>query len=153
MAATPDPTRPAAPKQSEYRAQGEALRHWGQTHALVHDLIERLPRIPGTLRKPLTNGLYVEAEPGPWVVVKGQLRVSLLRVHSVTPEGKQLVGQVHATQPAGGHGAPLLRFYLHDAEVVVVRESRDADEWWLGLLDRHYALGGVPLECDTGVRA
>lgn len=159
MAPSRDPsfpaTTPAPGAGSEHRARGEALRLWGQTHPFLHDVLERIPGLPrGPGRNTLGNGLYVEAAPGPWGAVKGTLRVSLLRVHSVTADGMQLVGQVHATQPATGHGAPVLRFYVHDAEAVVVREVRNPEEWWLELLDRHYLRGGPLVEAvDTGVTA
>ena len=47
-----------------------------------------------------------------------------------------------------------MRYYLHQPAGVIAREVPKESEWWLGVLDVHYRLGGSPVEtAPSGVEA
>lgn len=146
------PNLPAGPTESP----GQALRAWGRAHPTVTALRTLLPSYPAERDAGLAPGLYVDHLRTPWVAVRGEIRVSLARLIAVTPEGKhQLVGQVQVTAAEVDLDATMtLRFYLHQPAGVIAKEVVAEADWWLSVLDAHYALGGEPLvSADTGVRA
>lgn len=142
-----------APGRSE--SPGQALRVWGRAHPTVMSLQTLLPSYPAERDANLPTGLYVDHLRTPWVAVRGEIRVSLARLICVTAEGRhQLVGQVQVTGSEVDLDATMtLRFYLHQPAGVIAREVGTEEEWWLGVLDSHYRLGGAPLVTDYGVSA
>ena len=115
-----------------------------------------LPSYPAERDAALAPGLYVDHVRTPWVAVRGEVRVSLARLISVTPQGKhQLVGQVQVTAiETDLHSSVQLRYYLHQPAGVIAREIVGEGEWWLNVLDAHYKLGGAAIEsAPAGVSA
>ena len=142
------------PGRSE--SPGQMLRAWGRSHPTLLSLTTLLPSYPTERDASLAPGLYVDHHRTPWVAVRGEIRVSLARLIAVTPEGKhQLVGQVQVTAVETDlHASISLRFYLHQPAGVIAREVTTEGEWWLGILDAHYANGGAPVvSSDHGVPA
>ena len=141
------PGRPESP--------GQTLRSWGRAHPTVMSLRVLLPGYPAEREAKLAPGLYVDHLRTPWVAVRGEIRVSLARLICVTPEGRhQLVGQVQVTGAETDlDGSVALRFYLHQPAGVIAREVATEDEWWVAVLEAHYALGGTPVVSDVGVTA
>ena len=131
------------------------LRAWGRSHPTLRSLTTLLPSYPTERADPLTPGLYVDHQRTPWVAVRGEIRVSLARLISVTPQGKhQLVGQVQVTAIESDVSASVtLRFYIHQPAGVIAREVAAEAEWWINVLDAHYALGGAPVQTDASVTA
>ena len=135
---------------------GQQLRAWGRNHPTVMALKTLLPSYPAERELGLAPGLYVDHVRTPWVAVRGEIRVSLARIICVTLEGRhQLVGQVQVTATeVDVEGSVTLRYYLHQPAGVVAREVATESEWWLGVLDAHYATGGSPVvSSDAGVTA
>jgi len=135
---------------------GQALRAWGREHPTVASLRTLLPSYPAEREAGLAPGLYVDHLRTPWVAVRGEIRVSLLRLIAVTAEGKhQLVGQVQVTAVETDlHETMTLRYYLHQPAGVIAKEVVGEGEWWLSVLDAHYALGGEPIvSAHMGVHA
>ena len=135
---------------------GAQLRTWGRAHPTLKALQTLLPGYPSERESTLEPGLYVDHLRTPWVCVRGEIRVSLARLICVTPEGRhQLVGQVQVTASEADVLASMtLRFYLHQPAGVIAREISSEPEWWLGVLDAHYRLGGAPIvSADDGVCA
>ena len=135
---------------------GQALRTWGRAHPTLQALRVLLPSYPAEQGTPLRPGLYVDHHRTPWVAVRGEIRVSLARLIAVTSEGKhQLVGQVQVTAVETDLSSSItLRFYLHQPAGVIAREVPSETEWWLGVLDAHYKLGGTPVEtAPSGIEA
>ncbi|HVM45988.1 MAG TPA: hypothetical protein VM582_08650 [Candidatus Thermoplasmatota archaeon] len=136
---------------------GQALRNWGREHPTLVALKTLLPSYPSDQDKELLDpGMYVDHLRTPWVAVRGEIRVSLARIICVKPHGRhQLVGQVQVTATeADLEGSVTLRFYLHQPAGVIAREVSTESEWWMGILDAHYAAGGAPVvSSDHGVRA
>ena len=116
-----------------------------------------LPTYPAQENKIfLEPGLYVDHMRTPWVAVRGEIRVSLARIICVTHEGRhQLVGQVQVTATEiDVESSITLRYYLHQPAGVIAREVSTEGEWWLGILDAHYANGGAAIvSSDHGVPA
>jgi hypothetical protein len=133
------------PGRSE--SPGAQLRTWGRSHPTLQALQTLLPHYPAEREAALGPGLYVDHLRTPWVAVRGEIRVSLARIISVTPEGKhQLVGQVQVTASESDLLSSIgLRFYLHQPAGVIAREVATEPEWWLSVLDAHYRLGGQPV--------
>lgn len=127
---------------------GQALRQWGREHPTLLALQTLLPSYPAEREVPLGPGLYVDHHRAPWVAVRGEIRVSLARIICVTDAGRhQLVGQVQVTANELDVDASItLRYYLHQPAGVIAREIPTESEWWLGVLDAHYATGGLPVE-------
>lgn len=143
-----------SPGRSE--SPGAQLRTWGRSHPTLQALRVLLPGYPAERESNLGPGLYVDHLRTPWVAVRGEIRVSLARIICVTPDGRhQLVGQVQVTAAEADLLASMsLRFYLHQPAGVIAREVPGEPEWWLGVLDVHYKLGGAPLvSADPGVCA
>lgn len=134
---------------------GQALRAWGRAHPTLASLQTLLPGYPAEREAVLAPGLYVDHLRTPWVAVRGEIRVSLARIISVTPAGKhQLVGQVQVTAIEQDlHETVQLRYYLHQPAGVIAREVETEETWWVGVLDAHYKLGGAPIASDCGVTA
>lgn len=131
---TPD-RAPAAPAP-------DALREWASGLPVVRALKDALPTFPRGLVA-ASPGLYVDASHAPAIELAGNLRVSVLRVLSVTPEGEKLVGQVQVTEDVRlGSSTRRARTYVHDADVYATREVDDTDSWWVSVLDLHYERGG-----------
>jgi len=146
------PNLPAGPTESP----GQALRAWGRSHPTLSALRTLLPSYPAEREPGLAAGLYVDHLRTPWVAVRGEIRVSLARLIAVTPEGKhQLVGQVQVTaSELDLVGSMTLRFYLHQPAGVIAKEVAEEGEWWMRVLDAHYALGGEPIvSAPLGVSA
>jgi hypothetical protein len=137
------PNLPAGPAESP----GQALRAWGRSHPTLTSLRTLLPSYPAEREPGLSPGLYVDHLRTPWVAVRGEIRVSLARLISVSPDGRhQLVGQVQVTAAEMDlAGSMTLRFYLHQPAGVIAKEIGEEPEWWLHVLDAHYALGGEPI--------
>lgn len=144
---------PAPPGRAE--TPGQTLRAWGRTHPTVQSLVTLLPAYPVERTGGLGPGLYVDHNRTPWVAVRGEIRVSLARIISVTPEGKhQLVGQVQVTAVETDMESSItLRYYLHQPAGVIAREVPQEIDWWLHVLDAHYAMGGSPVMSDAGITA
>lgn len=135
---------------------GQQLRTWGRAHPTLQALVALLPAYPAEREAALEPGLYVDHLRTPWVAVRGEIRVSLARLICVTSQGKhQLVGQVQVTGIESDLSSSIqLRYYLHQPAGVVAREVAEEHEWWLGVLDAHYSLGGAPIEsAPPGVSA
>lgn len=135
---------------------GQALRAWGRAHPTVMALKTLLPSYPAEREAGQAPGLYVDHLRTPWVAVRGEIRVSLARIICVTHDGRhQLVGQVQVTAVETDVEASVtLRFYLHQPAGVIAREVATEGEWWLGVLDAHYAAGGTPVvSSDHGIAA
>jgi len=135
---------------------GQALRQWGREHPTLVAVKTLLPNYPAEREVGLPPGLYVDHLRTPWVAVRGEIRVSLARIICVTDEGRhQLIGQVQVTaNELDVAGSITLRFYLHQPAGVIAREIADEGEWWLGVLDAHYAAGGSPIEsAPAGIAA
>lgn len=115
-----------------------------------------LPYYPAEKEAGLAPGLYVDHLRTPWVAVRGEIRVSLARIISVTPEGRhQLVGQVQVTAAELDVDSSItLRYYLHQPAGIIAKEVTTESEWWLGVLDAHYETGGNPVvSAESGVLA
>lgn len=127
---------------------GQALRQWGRDHPTILSLQTLLPSYPAEREAGLGPGLYVDHHRSPWVAVRGEIRVSLARIISVTDDGRhQLVGQVQVTASELDIDASItLRYYLHQPAGVIAREVSTESEWWLAVLDAYYATGGTPVE-------
>lgn len=135
---------------------GAQLRSWGHDHATLKALQTLLPGYPAERQAGLAPGLYVDHLRTPWVAVRGEIRVSLARIISVTPEGKhQLVGQVQVTAAESDILSSMtLRYYIHQPAGVIAREVVEEAEWWLHVIDAHYRMGGSPVvTADHGVSA
>jgi len=135
---------------------GHALRAWGRAHPTLQSLTTLLPSYPAQRTPSLAPGLYVDHVRTPWVSVRGEVRVSLARIIAVTTDGKhQLVGQIQVTAlEADVHASVTLRYYLHQPAGVIAREVATEPEWWVGVLDAHYRLGGQPVQSSaTGIEA
>jgi hypothetical protein len=135
---------------------GQALRAWGRAHPTLMALKTLLPSYPAERETALPPGLYVDHIRTPWVAVRGEIRVSLARLICVTPNGKhQLVGQVQVTAAENDlHSSIQLRYYLHQPAGVIAREVIGEPEWWMGVLDAHYALGGETIDsAPSGIAA
>lgn len=135
---------------------GQVIRQWGREHPTMMAVKTLLPTYPSEREIGLPPGLYVDHHRTPWVAVRGEIRVSLARVIAVTGEGRhQLVGQIQVTAAELDIASSIsLRFYLHQPAGVIAREVTSESEWWLSVLDAHYACGGAPLEtAPTGVTA
>ena len=135
---------------------GQALRSWGRAHPTLQALKTLLPSYPAERDAALSPGLDVDHLRTPWVAVRGEIRVSLARLISVTPEGRhQLVGQVQVTAVETDlHASIQLRYDLHQPAGVIAREVGGEPEWWLSVLDAHYKLGGADVEsAPSGVSA
>lgn len=135
---------------------GQALRAWGRSHPTLMALKTLLPSYPAERETTVSTGLYVDYHRTPWVAVRGEIRVSLARLIAVTPEGKhQLVGQVQVTAiESDVHSSITLRYYLHQPAGVIAREIPTESEWWVGVLDAHYKLGGMVIDsAPSGVSA
>ncbi len=134
------PGRPETP--------GQFLRAWGNLHPTVSSLRGQLPAYPKQNARDIKPGLYVDGERAPWVAVRGEVRVSLIRLVSVDKDGRHhLLGQVQAT--ANEHALDVsttLRYYVHQPAGVIAREVQDESKWWLDILNAHYAIGGAPLD-------
>lgn len=133
---------------------GQALRAWGKDHPTLQALRTLLPSYPAEREAHLAPGLFVDHLRTPWVAVRGEIRVSLARLITVTPDGRhQLVGQVQVTAVENDlHASITLRYYLHQPAGVIAREVATESEWWMGVLDAHYRFGGAPIEsAPTGV--
>lgn len=142
------------PGRSE--SPGQTLRAWGRNHPTVVALRTLLPSYPAERETHLAPGLYVDHLRTPWVAVRGEIRVSLARLIAVTSEGKhQLVGQVQVTAVEAEIAESItLRFYLHQPAGVIAREVVTEAEWWMGVLDAHYKLGGAAIDsAPAGVAA
>lgn len=127
-----------------------ALRAWGLGHPSVTFVLSVLPRAAGGGEPP---GLYADSSRTPWVSVKDELRVSLLRVFAVTANDSLLVGQLQVTERLKHSGVPdrRIRCFVHDPSTFVSREVASVDAWWLEVLERYYALGGKPLDLESHV--
>jgi len=134
---------------------GQHLRAWGRAHPTLESIRTLLPCYPAEREAHLDPGLYVDHLRTPWVAVRGEIRVSLARIIAVTPDGRhQLVGQIQVTAAETDVEASIsLRFYLHQPAGVIAREVTTESEWWLAVLDAHYASGGTPVVSDVGVSA
>ena len=132
------------------------LRTWGRSHPTLLALQTLLPSYPAERESALAPGLYVDHLRTPWVAVRGEIRVSLARLIAVTPDGRhQLVGQVQVTGLEAHMDETItMRYYIHQPAGVIAREITSESEWWLGVLDAHYRLGGTPVDSsDTGIVA
>lgn len=131
------------------------LRTWGKSHPTLQALTTLLHSYPAERGGMLAPGLYVDHTRTPWVAVRGEIRVSLARLITVTPEGKhQLIGQIQVTAiESDVHASITMRYYLHQPAGVIAREISQEAEWWLAVLDAHYALGGAPVHSDAAVEA
>lgn len=144
------------PPPGRSETPGAQLRSWGRSHPTLQALKTLLPGYPAEREASLPPGLYVDHLRTPWVSVRGEIRVSLARIISVTPEGRhQLVGQIQVTAAEADILASMtLRYYLHQPAGVIAREMATEGEWWLGVLDGHYRLGGSAIvSADHGVAA
>ena len=121
------------------------LRHHARSHPSIAHLVDQLPELPAS--GPVLPGLYVETTDTPPVKLNARVRVSVVRIHSVTAEGKRLVGQVQATRLVDHPLAHWeVHYYLHrPQQMVTVKVVSDRD-WWLSLLEQHYAYGGAVVE-------
>lgn len=128
------------------------LRRKANDHPTVASVKAQLPEMPeeGTP----SDGLYVEARKTPGIVVNGELRVSVLRLISVGPEGRRLVGQVQATREVDH---PLtsweLNLYTHDPEFFQTERVEDDQAWFVDVLEHHYAKADATPELEVGVEA
>lgn len=135
---------------------GHQLRSWGRAHPTLQSLVTLLPHYPAERTHAMAPGLYVDHQRTPWVAVRGEVRVSLARLICVTSQGKhQLVGQVQVTAAEADLSSTVtLRYYLHQPAGVIAREVASEGEWWMGVLDAHYKLGGAPLDsAPSGITA
>jgi hypothetical protein len=134
---------------------GQFLRAWGNLHPTLSALRGMLKAYPAEGARTSAPGLYLDSQRAPWVAVRGEIRVSLARLISVTPDGRHhLVGQVQATASETAlDSSCTLRFYLHQPAGVIAREVPDESRWWLDVLDAHYKFGGTAIENLDGVRA
>lgn len=143
------------PENARTETPGHLLRNWGRAHPTLQSLATLLPAYPTERVSGVAPGLYLDAVRTPWVAVRGEIRVSLARLISVTPEGKhQLIGQVQVTAVESDVSSSVaLRYYIHQPAGVIAREVPDEPEWWLAVLDAHYRLGGAAVVSDVGVAA
>lgn len=128
------------------------LRSKAHEHPTVASVKTQLPELPqeGTPE----DGLYVEARKTPGIVVNGELRVSVLRLISVGPEGRRLVGQIQATREVDH---PLssweLKLYSHEPEFFQTDLVDDEQAWFVSVLERHYAKADATPELEVGIEA
>lgn len=134
------PGRPETP--------GQFLRAWGNIHPTLSTLRGMLKAYPQERQRQALPGLYIDSARAPWVAVRGEIRVSLARLISVSADGKhQLLGQVQATASEKHlNDSCTLRFYLHQPAGVIAREVNNENQWWVELLEQHYSLGGKALD-------
>lgn len=127
---------------------GQAIRQWGREHPTVMAVKTLLPSYPVDREADLAPGLYVDHQRTPWVAVRGEIRVSLARIIAVTHDGRhQLVGQIQVTAAELDIASSItLRYYLHQPAGVIAREVLSETEWWMSVLETHYACGGSPIE-------
>lgn len=132
----------------------DELRNNAQEHPTFLTLQDQLTQTDGAPRGTENEGLYVDTEPAPGIVVNGELRVSVARVHSVTSEGQRLVGQIQAVLVVDH---PLeswdLRFYVHDPENFHTNDFDDTHAWFVRILDLHYDQATEQVEMAPQIEA
>lgn len=110
-------------------------------HALQHPTALSLKRDLPELPKEGTPepGLYVETTHSPGITVNGELRISILRLVSVGPEGRVMVGQLQATRVLD-HPLETWRMnhYVHVPRYFATVKVNDATDWFLRVLEVHY---------------
>lgn len=130
--------------------KADALR----SKALDHPTVKRLTDQLDALEADPEPGLYVDTASAPGMVVNGELRVSVARVHSVDEDGESLVGQIQAVREVDH---PLdtwsLTLYWHEAEHFCTEEIDDVQSWFVQVLDQHYRSCEVEPELDLAVEA
>jgi hypothetical protein len=141
-----------APSPSNAKAHAEWLRAQAREHAVVKELLAKLPAFKGP-KAPHEPGLYLDADDAPSISVKREVRVSVARLFSSNGTDLQLVGQIQAITAPSDAKLWALRFYVHAPTQFLTKEIHDHDHWWLAVLERHYARGGPPLAVFDTVTA
>lgn len=139
----------ASPNISDIAAR---LRYHARQHPTVASLLRDLPALPaeGTPEP----GLYTETRATPGITVNGELRVSVLRLYSVTAEGKQLVGQLQATRVLDHPLASWrLHHYLHVPKFFATVRCEDETSWFMRVLEVHYRDEGADVAFKVEVPA
>lgn len=130
----------------------DSLRAKAHDHPTVATVKTQLPPLPDEGSP--DEGLYIEAGHSPGLVVNGELRVSVLRVVSVGPDGQTLVGQIQAVREVDH---PLstwqLVLYTHDPEFFQTDRADDEQAWFIDLLEMHYDKTDAVPELETGIEA
>lgn len=125
-----------------------------RSKALDHPTVQRLTDQLDALEDGAEPGLYVDASPAPGMVVNGELRVSVVRVHSVDEDGESLVGQIQAVREVDH---PLdtwsLKLYWHEPEHFCTEEVEEAESWFVQVLDQHYRTSEAEPELDHQIEA
>ncbi|MGH7338035.1 MAG: hypothetical protein ACREI7_10675, partial [Myxococcota bacterium] len=99
-------------------------------------------------------GLYVDLEHAPAVALEGRVRVSVLRLFSVTDGKPVLVGQVQATRDyTKDEGEWQMHRFVHIPAFFVSLELNDDADWFLRVLDMHYGAGGALVSFPAAVQA
>jgi hypothetical protein len=131
------------------------LRRWALARPFVQILVDHLPHLPEGGPAP-GAGLYIDAKGVQWLNGKGETRVSVARFHAVNERGeRRLLAQLHVTSRHASDGTEdrRVRYYIHDLDGPAIEELWTEEEWWLTLLDRHYGLGGPPVDLGPGCEA
>lgn len=126
----------------------DELRTQARDHPTVATVTAQLPSLPES--GATDEGLYVETEDTPGIVVNGELRVSLVRIMSVGPEGPRLVGQVQAVQEVDN---PLttwsLRLFTHEPEFFSTEQHDEPQPWFVRVQALHYETTDAELQLET----
>lgn len=140
------PTERDPAQLSEHAHRSASLRRWGTSHPRVLSVMATLPADD---ELDADGGVGWETTPVPGITLDGELRVSILRVFSHSPEGRSLVGQVQARCTID-HPIPdpALRWYVHDPERWTTWSPGDLDAWFSAILERHYARDGKTLALE-----
>ncbi|MGQ0536901.1 MAG: hypothetical protein ACT4PT_12625 [Methanobacteriota archaeon] len=107
--------------------------------APLREVVDSLPSIDAC-----QHGLCADREPAPAIRMEGRTRLSVLRIYSKSPAGRQtLVGQVQVTAETERREGWEIAYYVHDLHMPVAREVSDRADWWRAVLDRHMRASGA----------
>lgn len=135
---------------NEKRDMAKTLRAKALDHPTVQQLEDQLPEL-GDEPAP---GLYLETRTTPGLVVNGEMRVSVARLHSVDEEDTKLLGQIQAVREVDH---PLkewrLKLYWHQPDHFCTEHVEDPETWFLQVLDQHYLDAGAAPDLPIPVEA
>lgn len=145
--------RPSGVSRTNTEDVAAQLREHASNHTTLLALKRDLPGLPTD--GPADQGLYMDAQEVPGMVVNGELRVSVARLISVGHDGtRKMVGQIQATRVLDH---PLetwsMRFYVHVHRFFATHEVDHQEQWFVRVLEQHYRNGGDQVALEPAVEA
>lgn len=145
--------RPSGVSRTSTEDVAAKLREHASNHTTVLTLKRDLPELP--TGGPVDQGLYMDLQEVPGMVVNGELRVSVARLVSVGHDGThKMVGQIQATRVLDH---PLetwsMRFYVHVHRFFATHEVDHQEQWFVRVLEQHYRNGGDQVALEPAVEA